>query len=167
VDARSHEQRDDIAGLAERLAGAVAERDVVVATVESLTGGQLAADLARATDASTWFAGGIVAYSRAVKHDLLDVPPGPVVSSGAVAAMAANAARLLGADVVVGVTGVGGPDEQDGQPPGTVWFAVHAGGRTETHVAHFPGGPDDVVAATRRHAIRLLLAAVGAPVAAT
>jgi nicotinamide-nucleotide amidase len=148
---------DDIASLAEHLAQAVAARGLLIATAESLTGGQLAADLARAPDASTWFAGAIVAYTTDVKHAVLDVPPGPVVSSAAAHAMAANAARLFATDLAVSVTGVGGPEPQDGQPPGTVWFGLHENGRTTTTLERFPGEPDEVVAATRRHAIRLLL----------
>ncbi len=158
---------EDIASLAEQLATAVTGRDLLVATAESLTGGQLAADLARAPDASTWFAGAVVAYTTDVKHAVLDVPPGSVVSSNAAHAMAANVAHLLAADLAVSVTGVGGPDPQDGQAPGTVWFGLHAYGRTNTSQERFAGGPDDVVAATRRHAIRLLLTAVDTVVLTT
>jgi nicotinamide-nucleotide amidase len=38
--------------------------------------------------------------------------------------MATGAQRVLGADVGIAATGVAGPDEQDGQPVGTVWFAL-------------------------------------------
>ena len=41
-------------------------------------------------------------------------------------AMADGVARRLGADFGVATTGVAGPDPQDGQPPGTVFVAVHA-----------------------------------------
>ena len=61
-----------------------------------------------------------MAYSRQVKYDLLGVPVGPVVNETAARRMAAAAAELLGADFSVSVTEVGGPEAQDGQPPGTV-----------------------------------------------
>jgi nicotinamide-nucleotide amidase len=153
---------DDIASLTEELARAAIERGLLIATAESLTGGQLAADLASGPDASTWFAGAVVAYTTTVKHAVLDVPPGPVVSSVAARAMAANVARLLTADLAVSVTGVGGPDPHEGHAPGTVWFGLHAHGQTTASQEHFGGKPADVVAATRRHAIRLLLAAADA-----
>ncbi|MFZ5850450.1 MAG: CinA family protein [Actinomycetota bacterium] len=114
--------------LATQLADLAARRGLTVAVAESLTGGLLASRLAAAPGASTWFAGGIVAYARAVKHDLLGVPPGPVVSGPAARAMAGSVARLLGADVALGVTGVGGPGEQDGEPPGTVFVARYLAG---------------------------------------
>lgn len=95
-----------------------------LAVAESLTGGLLASAFARAPGSSEWFVGGIVAYSSAVKYDLLDVPDGPVVSEAAAVAMARGACRLLRADIAVAVTGVAGPDPQDGEPPGTVWAAT-------------------------------------------
>jgi nicotinamide mononucleotide (NMN) deamidase PncC len=49
-----------------------------------------------------------------VKFDVLGVPEGPVVSEAAVGAMAVGAAHVLHADVTIAVTGVAGPDPQDG-----------------------------------------------------
>ena len=71
--------------------------------------------------ASDVFRGSIVSYASEVKFDVLGVPEGPVVSLEAAAAMAAGARRVLGADVGVAVTGVAGPDEQEGHPVGTVF----------------------------------------------
>ena len=46
---------------------------------------------------------------------------------------------MLGADVAIAVTGVAGPDEQDGQPVGTVWYGVaHAGSRARGDHAKLP-----------------------------
>jgi nicotinamide-nucleotide amidase len=68
-----------------------------------------------------------VSYATDLKHDLLGVPEGPVVTSAAAVAMAEGARRRLGADIGLGVTGVAGPDEQEGQRPGTVFMAVAMG----------------------------------------
>jgi nicotinamide-nucleotide amidase len=119
-----------------------------VGVAESLTGGELAARLACVPGSGEWFRGGIVAYASGVKHDLLEVPRGSVVSAAAAAAMAESAARLLGTDLTVAVTGVAGPDDQEGSPPGTVWFAQCDRGRTETRLETFSGEPADVVDAT-------------------
>jgi nicotinamide-nucleotide amidase len=43
-------------------------------------------------------------------------------------AMAAASAKLLRATVVVSLTGSGGPEPQDGQAPGTVWFGLFRDG---------------------------------------
>jgi nicotinamide-nucleotide amidase len=104
------------------------EHGLTLAVAESLTGGLVASRLVNVRGASTWFRGGIVAYAGEVKRDLLGVPPGPVVSEEAALAMAVGVRRRLGTDVGIGVSGVAGPDPQDGEPPGTVYLAVSGGG---------------------------------------
>ena len=80
--------------------------------------------------ASAVLRGGVVAYATDVKGSVLGVPADLLEAHGAVhpavaAAMAAGAARLLGAVWGVATTGVAGPAEQDGHPVGTVHVAVH------------------------------------------
>jgi nicotinamide-nucleotide amidase len=58
--------------------------------------------------------------------------------------MAAGAARVLGADVGLAVTGVAGPTEQDGQPVGTVWMGLALEGRVEATDVRLPGDRDRV-----------------------
>lgn len=141
----------------ERL-GAILERiGVPVAVAESLTGGELSARLASTPGASAWFRGGIVAYASEVKYEVLDVPAGPVISETAAAAMAGGVCRLLGAKVAVAVTGVGGPDPQDGEPPGTVWLAVSDGGTVITRLEKFSGAPEEIVDATCSCAVQWLV----------
>lgn len=130
------------------VADVACRRGVSVAVAESLTGGLLASALARAEGASEWFHGGVVAYASAVKHELLRVRPGPVVAEAAVVEMARHVAELLGADVGVAVSGVGGPDPQDGEPPGTVWIAVATETATTARLHHFDGDPASVCGAT-------------------
>jgi nicotinamide-nucleotide amidase len=91
---------------------------------ESLTGGLVGSRLTNVVGSSEWFRGGVISYASEVKFDVLGVPPGPVVSEDAARAMAVGARRVLGADVGLAVTGVAGPAEQDGQPPGTVFFGI-------------------------------------------
>ena len=150
----------DRARAAEEVSGLARQSGRTIAVAESLTGGQLAAALAAAPGAADWFHGGVVSYSRAVKHGLLEVPEGPVVSPVAAQAMAASTARLTGADVAVAVTGVGGPDEQDGEPVGTVWFGICEHGDVRAEKARYDGGPEDVLADAVQHGLELLAAAV-------
>jgi nicotinamide-nucleotide amidase len=137
---------DDARG--EQLAALADDHDVSLAVAESLTGGALASRLSRLPGAGEWFRGSIVAYSADVKHDLLDVPPGPVVSEAAVRAMAQGVARLLGAELTIGVSGEAGPEPQDDVPVGTVWMAVCEGGDTVARRLHLDGDPGEVVRAT-------------------
>jgi nicotinamide-nucleotide amidase len=95
-----------------------------LAVAESLTGGLMAARIVSVPGASRWFRGGVVSYASEVKYDLLGVPEGPVVSASAAAAMAAGVRSRLGADYGLAVTGVAGPEEQEGQAVGTVFVGL-------------------------------------------
>lgn len=149
----STQARDELAGAVAELAMNGSHR---IAVAESLTGGLLANDLARAESASDWFLGGVVSYARQVKHEVLKVRPGPVVSPEAARDMAGGVALLLGATSAVAVTGVGGPDEQDGQPPGTVWIGSCHNGSTTATLHHFSGSPAEICAATCQAALETL-----------
>jgi nicotinamide-nucleotide amidase len=113
--------------LAERVGELALSQELTVAAAESLTGGMIATALAAAENSSEWFLGSVVAYASQVKHDVLDVPEGPVVSATAASAMARGVRRLMKADVAVAVTGAGGPSGQDGREPGTVFVAFDGG----------------------------------------
>jgi nicotinamide-nucleotide amidase len=139
---------DDVDRLGARLNDVLEADDLTVGLAESLTGGALSASVGRIRGSGDWFRGSVVAYSRGVKHGLLRVPPGPVVSEAAATAMAEHAAELLDADLTLAVTGVAGPDEQDGEPPGTVWMAVHRDRETATRLLRLEGDPEDIVEQT-------------------
>lgn len=143
----------DAADVAKQIAAAAESAGLTIAVAESLTGGKLACHLAAAPSSSIWFRGGVVAYSSEVKYEVLGVPRGPVISESCALAMADGVAKLLGADVAVAVTGVGGPDPQDGQPPGTVCFGV-TGGSSERQ--RFDGGAEVVLDRTVMHGLELL-----------
>ncbi|MFD9679030.1 CinA family protein [Rhodococcus sp. NPDC059969] len=148
---------NNLDALCSRLATLVEERGLTVATAESLTAGNIAAHLGKAPNAGSWFCGGFVAYTRAVKHSLLHVPDGPVVCEEAARVMAHSTATLMGATLTLAVTGEAGPDTQENDPPGTVWFGVVDHGTAETEKQVFSGTPEAVLGATVEHAIQLLL----------
>ena len=119
-------------------------RGRTLAVAESLTGGLLASRIVAVPGASAWFRGGVVAYATDVKTSLLGVPPGPVVSEAAACAMADGVRRSLGADIGVATTGVAGPTEQDGEPPGTVWLGLAIDDRVDAVKVRLPGDRDRV-----------------------
>jgi nicotinamide-nucleotide amidase len=106
------------------VAARLLEAGLTLGLAESLTGGLIASRLVGVEGASQWFKGSVVAYDSAVKYELLDVPTGPVVSERAARAMADGARRVLDADIGLAVTGVAGPDEQEGQPVGTLFIGL-------------------------------------------
>ena len=119
-------------------------RGLSLGLAESLTGGLIASRLVNVVGASTWFRGGLVSYASEVKFDLLGVTPGPVVSAGAAEEMARGARKLLACDVALSVTGVAGPDQQDGQAPGTVFVGLALGDEVSHVALRVPGDRDRV-----------------------
>ncbi|MGH7904786.1 MAG: CDP-diacylglycerol--glycerol-3-phosphate 3-phosphatidyltransferase [Candidatus Dormibacteraceae bacterium] len=96
--------------LAERLGGAGRS----LALAESCTGGMVAASVTDLAGSSSYFKGGVVAYSNDAKRDLLGVPDEVLRIQGAVSrecaeAMAEGARRRFGADLGASVTGIAGP----------------------------------------------------------
>ncbi|HEX4220277.1 MAG TPA: CinA family nicotinamide mononucleotide deamidase-related protein, partial [Acidimicrobiales bacterium] len=133
----------DDEAIEDAVARALGGRTVGVA--ESLTGGLVASRLVNVVGASTWFRGAVVSYASDVKYDVLGVPEGPVVSAAAAEAMAEGARRVLGSDVGLAITGVAGPDPQDGQVPGTVYVGLALPGRSAEAVAlTVPGDRDRI-----------------------
>ncbi|MBV6509151.1 MAG: putative competence-damage inducible protein [Acidimicrobiales bacterium] len=124
--------------------GLLARRGTTLAVAESMTGGMIADRLVAVPGASRVFRGGVVSYAGEVKHEVLGVPPGPVVTEEAARAMAVGVRALLRSDASVAVTGVAGPDEQEGRPPGTTCMAVALGEEVTSLDIQLPGGRQQV-----------------------
>ncbi|MBF6132507.1 CinA family protein [Nocardia otitidiscaviarum] len=100
-----------------------------VATAESLTAGLLAATIAGVPGASAVLRGGLVVYATDLKATLAGVSADTLDTDGPVAAstaeqLAVGARIRCGADWGVGLTGVAGPEPQDGRPVGTVFLGL-------------------------------------------
>ncbi|MEZ5591705.1 MAG: nicotinamide-nucleotide amidase [Gammaproteobacteria bacterium] len=115
--------------LAQSLATALLERQAMVATAESCTGGWIAKILTDLAGSSAWFERGFVSYSNEAKQDLLGVSATTLRQHGAVSAetvaeMALGALQRSRAQYAVAVSGVAGPSGGSPEKPvGTVWLA--------------------------------------------
>jgi nicotinamide-nucleotide amidase len=89
-----------------------------------------------------WFRGGVVAYHREVKFDLLGLEPGPVVTASAAAAMAGKVRELVGADLGLATTGEMGPEPEEDVPVGTLFVGVADSRSARAHHIVLSGGPD-------------------------
>jgi nicotinamide-nucleotide amidase len=119
------------------------ERTLTLATMESCTGGLLASLITDVPGSSAAFRGGLISYATELKEQW-GVPEQVIAEHGVISvetarAMAAAARERLGADVGVGITGVAGPDEQEGKPAGTVHIAVASAERTSDTSQFFRG----------------------------
>ena len=146
----------------ETIATIAVRRGLRIAVAESLTGGRVASALSQGPDASDWFCGGVVAYAPHVKFEMLGVTPGPVVTARCAREMAVGVAGALRADATVALTGVGGPEPDEGEPAGTVYLATSVHGQVETRRLAFSGDPDEVVEQTTDAALAHLLRVVSA-----
>jgi nicotinamide-nucleotide amidase len=129
-----------------------------VAVAESLTGGLVCAALTDTAGASNTVRGGLIVYATDLKAELAGVDRDLLRRVGAVhadvaAQLAAGVRSRLGAEFGVGVTGVAGPDPQDGQPVGTVFAAVASAGGVRVERYEFAGDR----ARIRRDAVRACL----------
>ena len=121
------------------------ERGWTLGLAESVTGGLVGGRITSIAGASRVFKGGVISYASDVKFDVLGVEPGPVVSEEAAVQMASGAQRVLGASVGLALTGVAGPDEQDGEPVGTLCVGVaFPNGQTFSTRSQLPGQRDQM-----------------------
>ena len=144
----------------ERLAEEIARRakgaGLTVAAAESLTTGAISNALGAAPEASEWLRGGVVAYATEVKRALLGVTAEKVASAQCARELAEGVARVLDADATVAVTGVGGPDPDEGEPAGSVFAAASVRGELREAHWQFDGDPSEVVHQTAGAALTLL-----------
>lgn len=160
-DGRSAATRDeDDDTVVARIADLARSGGSTVAVAESLTAGNVSARLGKGEGASEWYRGAVVAYDESVKYDVLGVTRGPVVTDSCAREMALGVRRLLGAELGLGITGVGGPGPQEGRPSGTVHLAVATGEETWSCELHVDGDPDEVLAAATSRALEELEAAL-------
>lgn len=121
-----------------KLVSLLKQKGLTLASAESLTGGLFSEKITEVAGVSSIFKGGVICYSNEVKQHVLDVPASVLETEGAVseasaALLAENVSKLLKADVGISFTGVAGPGELEGKPPGTVFVGI-AGKGIETFV---------------------------------
>jgi PncC family amidohydrolase len=119
-------------GLGEQLEILVGElirkRGLSLATAESCTGGLIGHLLTNVAGSSTYYLGGITAYSNEAKVHLLGVNQETLEKFGAVSSetvieMAHGVRIALGSDIAISVSGIAGPGGGTPEKPvGTVWI---------------------------------------------
>ena len=159
---------DPLVELAERLQARCVGQGLTLATAESCTGGLIAHVITEVPGSSAYLAGGIVAYSNAVKERELGVPADVLAAHGAVSAqvalaMADGARTRLGTDLGVAVTGVAGPDGGTAaKPVGLVYVAVAGAGEPVVRRFTWAGDRTGNKRDSARVALEMLLECVGA-----
>jgi nicotinamide-nucleotide amidase len=120
-------------------------RNATLAVAESCTGGLLGERITSVGGSSRYFAGGVIAYSNAVKTELAGVPADMIERHGAVsrevaAALAEGIRYRCEATLGIGITGVAGPTGGTPEKPvGLVFHALASDSGTEVIERNFPG----------------------------
>ena len=161
---------DELTAKARRVIAEFTAQRLKIATVESCTGGLIAAALTEIPGSSAVVDRGFVTYSNEAKSELVGVKPTLIETRGAVSpevaeAMANGGISRSNADFAVAVTGIAGPGGSDFKPEGLVCF--HAVARSGNHLAERiefgPIGRSAVRRETVRFALDMLLTIVRRP----
>ena len=135
----------ELARRAETILQTCREARIMVATVESCTGGMVATVLTEIAGSSDVLDRGFVTYTNEAKNELVGVPMDLFSKVGAVSeevarAMAAGGLSHSCAEIAVGVTGVAGPGRSENKPAGLVHIcAARKGGEAIHEKCQFDG----------------------------
>ena len=147
----------------EKIGHLLGERELTLATAESCTGGRLGERITRVPGSSTYFLGGVVAYSDSVKQGQLRVSPEILKRYGAVSEsvalqMAEGVRRALRARLALAVTGIAGPSGGTTEKPvGTVFIALATPTGSYARGCHFSGDRQEVRERSVTTALEILL----------
>ncbi len=106
------------------------QKQKTLCTAESCTGGNIGKLITSISGSSTYFNGGIISYSNAVKINTLNVNQQDIKDFGAVSQqvveqMAKNARKILHSDYAISTSGIAGPTGGTKEKPiGSVWIAI-------------------------------------------
>jgi nicotinamide-nucleotide amidase len=154
---------DDLTQLATKVGALLTEKNLLLATAESCTGGGVAHAVTEISGSSNWFECGFITYSNSSKSELLDISPALIAQHGSVseeiaAAMAEGALANCEAHVALSTTGIAGPlGAVPGKPVGTICFAWSMNGKTHTERLLLSGDRVSVRQQTVAHALKGLL----------
>jgi nicotinamide-nucleotide amidase len=134
---------------------------MTLGTVESCTGGMLAAQIVSVSGSSDYFQGGFLTYSNELKNHLVDVTEDDLNEFGAVSkevveAMALNGQKKLGVDLCISTSGIAGPSGgSDEKPVGTVWIGIALKDRVVSKLFRFGDDRDRNIQMTVLSALNL------------
>lgn len=121
------------------------EHKAKLVTAESCTGGLIASMITAIPGASHAYEAGFVTYSNTVKHHVLGVDQKVLDEHGAVSEavviqMAKGALQKSGADYVIAVSGIAGPEGgSEEKPVGTTWVAWGKKDQLKSEKFFYPG----------------------------
>lgn len=140
--------------LAAEVVHRLSSRGETLAFCESLTAGLASATVAQVSGASAVLRGGLITYATDLKVALAHVPQELIDEHGVVSpetavAMAKGTRLVCDATWALALTGVAGPDSQDGHPVGEVFIACAGPQGVEVVRAHNGADGSEVLSGQR------------------
>jgi len=133
------------------------------AFAESITAGNLTAELVNYAGSSKVLNGGITAYSNDVKMKVLGVKAETLddfgaVSKQTVSGMLTGLSKLIPSDIYAAVSGIAGPDGGSAEKPvGTVQIGFLYKGKEQIDRLLFDGGREEIIRQTVVYVYRTML----------
>ena len=133
----------------QQLVKLLTQKGLVITTAESCTGGLLAASIINAAGASAVIKEGYITYSNEAKQKILGVKEQTikeytVVSAEVAKEMAKGGVKAAGCDICISVTGVAGPDIEEGNPVGLVYVGYSYGDSVWAKELHLQGTRQEI-----------------------
>ncbi|MCM1415323.1 MAG: nicotinamide-nucleotide amidohydrolase family protein, partial [bacterium] len=153
---------DDTVTLEKSVVDLLLANHLTICTVESCTGGLLAARLINVPGVSEVFKAGYITYSNKAKRRLIGIKKNLLIKHGAVSEqvakeMARGAALVSKADVTVSITGIAGPGGgTEEKPVGLVYMGCSVCGRITVKKCQFDGSREKIRENTVSAALSLM-----------
>ncbi|MFV0254837.1 MAG: CinA family protein [Erysipelotrichaceae bacterium] len=151
---------------ANKLVNALIEKNITIASAESLTGGLFAAELTKVAGASKVFIGGVVSYQIIAKEKILKIDSKLIKSFGVVSKeiaqeMALKIGQQLNSDIAISFTGNAGPSVQNDLAVGRVYIGLKYFKEYQSYELNLKGQREEIRNQCIDYAIELLLKKLG------
>lgn len=125
------------------------QKEMTIASAESLTGGRFIDRLISIPGASSSVVGSIVSYQTRSKEQVLGIDSAIINKYGTISEqcakeMAEGIQKKMNASIGISFTGNAGPDASEQKPVGIVYIGISNGVKTEVHSYHFHGNREAI-----------------------
>ena len=136
-------------------------KNLIITTAESCTGGMISSAIVHINGSSQIFKSSVIVYSNDMKSKLLNIPKDLIIKYGAVSeivvhSMAKKSLEIVNSDVSIAVTGIAGPTGGSiDKPVGLVWVGIGTKEKIITKKYQFNGNRLEIRQKTTQESLKL------------
>ena len=136
-------------------------KNLIITTAESCTGGMISSAIVHINGSSQIFKSSVIVYSNDMKSKLLNIPKDLITKYGAVSeiiahSMAKKSLEIINSDVSIAVTGIAGPTGGSiDKPVGLVWVGIGTKEKIITKKYQFNGNRLEIRQKTTQESLKL------------